>query len=278
MSADYGRWFRATPDSSVLARPRLLARTLIAAADLDERIDYYERLQGRPADLRMPIPDFGGLELAAVGGLLIIASERPFTPIQRQTAYSLIVPSLTSALRRLAELGGSVLEPPEPIVPGARARVRYPDGSVAELVEHRPRSGERPRAAANGGAEPWQRPGAPRLLARREVPRGGLAAALGFYTGILGAAAQRIRPGRAAGTELAVIGNLLLVAPATDRRGSAGPAFALLPGAPGWTDPDLTRAGRPAQLAARLVTLSDGHAAEAWGTPEQLDVLPETVR
>src|SRR3954451_19985394 len=107
------RWFRTRPDSSVLARPRLMARLLIDVAGLDDRIAFYEGLLGVPADLRMPIPDFGGLELAAIGNLLLIASARPFTPIQRQTRFSLIVPSLTGQLERLDSLGGTVLEPPE---------------------------------------------------------------------------------------------------------------------------------------------------------------------
>lgn len=266
MSADSGRWFRLIPDSSALPRPRLLARSLIDLADLDERIDFYQRLLGVPADLRMPIPDFGGLELAAVGGLLIIASERPFTPIQRRTAYSLIVPSLRDELERLAPLGGSVLEPPENILPGSRARVRYPDGSVAELVEHRPRPGERPTACDDAG-EPVrrERQAAVRLLARRAVSRAGLTVALDFYTRALRATASLIKPGRATGTELAVIGNLLLVA-GQDR---PGPAFALLARTPD---------DAAEKLGSRLVTLPGGQQAQAWGTREQLAAMPETVR
>lgn len=238
-------WFRAVPDSSVLPRPRLLARSLIDVADLDARIGFYERLLGVPADLRMPIPDFGGLELAAVGGLLLIASERPFTPIQRRTAYSLIVPSLEGQLERLGALGAVVLEPPETIVPGSRARVRYPDGSVAELVEHRPRAGERPVPVGPTTETPV------RLLARRAVPRDDLGAALAFYTRALDAPAEEIRPG-----ELVAIGNLLLVA--SDE--PDGPAFALLNGV------------QP-EPAPRVVELPDGQRAQAWGT-----ALPASIR
>jgi predicted enzyme related to lactoylglutathione lyase len=277
MSADFGRWFRLVPDSSVLPRPRLLARSLIDVADLDGHIEFYQRLLGVPADLRMPIPDFGGLELAAVGGLLIIASERPFTPIQRRTAYSLIVPSLREELERLAVLGGRVLEPPENILPGSRARVCYPDGSVAELVEHRPRPGERPRVCADAGELPWERQAAVRLLARRAVSRDGLGAALAFYTRALGATANLIKPGRATATELAVVGNLLLVA--SDADGShaegqerTGPAFALLARAPQDASDYADR------LGSWLVTLPGGEQAQTWGTSGQLAALSETVQ
>ena len=249
------RWFRACPDSSIMDRPRLLARSLIDVADLDEQIAFYQRLLGVPADLRMPIPDFGGLELAAVGGLLLIASERPFTPIQRQTVYSLIVPSLRGALERLERLGGTILEPPEDILPGSRARVRYPDGCLAELVEHRPQPGEKPRPQAAGPRNPL--PGA-RLLARRPVHRDALDAALAYYTGVLETQAARVRPGGLAGAELAIVGNLLLVAsdtgPAADE-----PAFALI----------LTRSAAAARGVAagpvpRLIALADGRQAEVW--------------
>jgi catechol 2,3-dioxygenase-like lactoylglutathione lyase family enzyme len=202
------RWFRSTPDSSVLPRSRLLARLLIDVADLDECIAFYEWLLGVPADLRMPIPDFGGLELAAVGNVLLIASERSFTAIQRATAYSLIVPSLATELATLHRAGGTVLEPVEAILPGTRARVRYPDGAIAELVEHRPRPGESPAPPAGvAGADTGVR-----LFARRVVPLAGLDATLRLYETALGTPTAARRPVTAPpDCELARVGNLLVV-------------------------------------------------------------------
>lgn len=200
------RWFRTTPDSSVLRRPRLLARSMIALADLDEHIGVYERLLNARADLRMPIPDFGGLELAAVGDLLLIASDRPFTPIQLKTTYSLIVPSLAGRLAALQPLGVTVMEPPEMIVPGSRARVRFPDATIAELVEHRPRPRE---TAAELGSTDGS---AVRFLVRRAVPHGTLDAAVRFYESALQTeACAQFAAGGWDSCELAIVGNLLLV-------------------------------------------------------------------
>lgn len=126
MAALPDRWFRTMPDSALLAGPRLLARSLIDVAVLDDRIRSYERLTATPADLRMPIPDFGGLELAAVGNMLLIASARPFTAIQRQTAYSVIVPSLDGALGRLNQVGATVLEPRSGFSPAAAPACGFP--------------------------------------------------------------------------------------------------------------------------------------------------------
>ncbi|MGI5338487.1 VOC family protein [Streptomyces sp. CA-181903] len=273
------RWFRTRPDSSSLDRPRLLARLLIDLADLDDRIAFYERLLGVPADLRMPIPDFGGLELAAVGNLLLIASERPFTPVQRRTAYSLIVPSLTGQLRLLERTGTEVLEPVEAIKPGSRARVRYPDGSLAELVEHRPQPGERPSSRPGIAVREAMDTGV-RLLARRAVPADGLDEAVRFYRTALETEPEAGAPG---GT--AIVGNLLLTtAAATD----AGPiAFTLLAPSPehvaelagtaqteaaqtGTTQAEAAQAGGGAPGGPALLTLPYGTRAEIRTPPRRL--------
>jgi len=249
------RWFRTSPDSFALDRPRLLARSLVDVAELDQQIAFYERLLGVPADLRMPIPDFGGLELAAVGNLLLIGSARPFTPIQRQTAFSLIVPSLRAQLERLRSFGGTtVLEPPERILPGSRARVRLPDGQIAELVEHRPQPGERPDPPAESGA---RTDGGVRLLARHAVPVGALDDAVRQYEHALETTAEsRIRLGGSDEALAAVVGSLLLVGsdqaePAEDRRA----AFALL---------TFRARDRHPEGGPRTVVLDNGVPAEVW--------------
>jgi len=212
------RWFRKTPDSSTLDRPRLLARSLLPLPQLDDQIAYYEALLGVSADLRMPIPDFGGLELAAVGNVLLIASERAFTPIQRRTSYSLIVPELQHQLKRLTALDVAIVEPEERIMPGSRARVRYPDGSLAELVEHRPRPGEtavRPAERASTNV---------RLFARHEVRPAHLPNRLTFLQAALETdVSARWRAGGEA--ELVVIGNMVVVgaSTATTTAEAAGP-------------------------------------------------------
>lgn len=211
------RWYRKTPDSSVLDSPRLLARSLLPLPQLDDQITYYEALLGISADLRMPIPDFGGLELAAVGNVLLIASERAFTPVQRRTSYSLIVPQLRHQLKRLTALDATIVEPEERIMPGSRARVRYPDGSLAELVEHRPRPGE-------AAVQPAERaPTNVHLFARHEVPSAHLTDRVTFLKAALEKdVSARWRAGP--GTELVVIGDMVVVgAPTgTTTSGAAG--------------------------------------------------------
>ncbi|MFF2353468.1 lactoylglutathione lyase [Kitasatospora sp. NPDC058115] len=291
------RWFRTRPDSSVLTRPRLLARSLIHATDLDDHITFYEHLLAVDADLRMPIPDFGGLELAAIGNLLLIASERPFTPMQRRTAYSLIVPSLTTQLTLLHTTATTVLEAPEPILPGARARVRYPDGQLAELVEHRPYPGEQPRTrtttnsandntadnstsnavdggssggtdGSGGGAAARDR--APQLLVRRAVPEEDFTTTLRLYEHLLqapaltGPAPTGPHPARCA-----VIGNLLLVARTTPDPAPCPTALVLPPTATATTGNGNGHRNKDGNgdEGGGTVLLAGGVRAELWQTP-----------
>ncbi|WP_252396571.1 VOC family protein [Streptantibioticus parmotrematis] len=260
------RWFRTLPDSSGLERSRVLARSLIPLAELDRHIAFHEDLLGVPASLRMPIPDFGGLELAAVGDLLLIASERPFTPVQRRTAYSLIVPSLTDELTRLEDTGTTVLEPVESILPGARARVRYPDGTLAELVEHRPQPGEIPRPPS---VPEGRVPSGVRVLARRAVPRAGFTEMVELYEELLATAAGPRGRGAAA------VGNVLVVADDASSHegdeGDEGVRVALL--APDAAAADAIRqliaeGGEFGQNAARNVTLIGGTRAELWNADD----------
>lgn len=255
--ADPERWFRTRPDSSALTRPRLLARSLIALPDLDEHISYYENLLGIAADLRMPIPDFGGLELAAVGNLLLIASSRPFTPVQRQTRYSLIVAHLQRQLDRLDGARATVVEPPEPILPGARARVRYPDGTLAELVEHRPWIGERPRPALPGAPRAHLPATGRRLLPRHAVAESDFPATVRLYEKLLQAPAHT--PTHLGGPEAAraaMVGNLLVVGlPATTAADAAQPRTALITSASFASDP---------HAGAGTVRLAGNMTAEVW--------------
>ncbi|WP_216893128.1 hypothetical protein [Nocardia alni] len=197
------RWFRTVPDSSTLSHSRILSRVLVPLARLDEQIADYEAMQGCRADLRMPIPDFGGLELAAVGGVLLIASERPFTTMQKRTRFSLIVPELDRQIGIATQVGAQILEPVEKILPGRRARLRYPGDVIAELVEHRPLTGERPHSPSPATA--GRRTIGPNL----EVPLHELPAVAHAFATVIGYPAS---PGSSPRTHHVRVGDLLIAA------------------------------------------------------------------
>jgi predicted enzyme related to lactoylglutathione lyase len=135
------RWFRDQPDSSALAAPRLLARHAVHPDDLDERIAFYEAALGVPCDARMPIPE-AGLELATVGNLLLIGNPDPPGELAQATAYTLLVASVADYVAGLVGTGTEVTEPVSTSPPGNRTRVRFPDGTLAEIIDHRPRPDE----------------------------------------------------------------------------------------------------------------------------------------
>lgn len=261
------RWFRTRPDSSTLTRPRLLARSLIALHDLDDHISHYENLLGVPADLRMPIPDFGGLELAAVGHVLLIAGIRPFTPIQRQTRYSLIVPDLRQELDLLAATRTTVVEPPEPILPGARARVRYPDATLAELVEHRPWRGEQPRPAMPGRRRADLPETGVRLLPRHAVADTDFPATVRLYEKLLRTPACTPSLTGPPMARTAVVGNLLVVGlPGTAALDADQPRTALITSE--------SASGTPAGTPASGVLLAGDLSAEVWRGTVTADCAP----
>jgi hypothetical protein len=130
-------WFRAQPDSSSLAAPRLLVRLRVDPDDLDERIALYERALGVACDSRMPIAE-AGLELATVGNLLLIGNPNPPGEVARATAFTLLVASVADYLGGLEGTGAEATEPISTSPAGNRSRVRFPDGTVAEVIDNRP--------------------------------------------------------------------------------------------------------------------------------------------
>jgi len=117
--------------------PRLLVRHYVHPDDLDERIAFYERAFGVACDARTPIPD-AGLELATVGNMLLIGNPHQPGEIALATAFTLLVPSVAAYVAGLDGTGTDVIEPVTTAPSGSRTRVRYPDGTLAEVIDHRP--------------------------------------------------------------------------------------------------------------------------------------------
>lgn len=122
-------------EDDVARLPMIQVRTLVAAADLDLTVRFYEELLGQPCNLRFSYAE-RELEVAAVGPVLVIAgSETALAPV-RDADATLLVPSLDAYLARATEIGGRVVEQPKVVPSGRNARVRHPDGLLVEYVEH----------------------------------------------------------------------------------------------------------------------------------------------
>lgn len=109
------------------------ARLFVTA--LDTALPVYERLVGRPADLRFPFAD---AELAAVGDLLLIAGPPAAVDAYRTTVGPLVVDDLGAAAAFVAEVGGAVTGGPFESASGRFLYARHPDGAEIEYVEWSP--------------------------------------------------------------------------------------------------------------------------------------------
>ena len=78
-----------------------------------------------------------------VANLLLIGNPPPPDKVARTTAFTLLV---ASAVDYVAGLEGTQTELTEPISTepsGSRTRVRYPDGTLVEVIDSRPLPDER---------------------------------------------------------------------------------------------------------------------------------------
>ena len=104
-------------------------------ADLDTTLPFYEKLVGRPADLRF---GFEAAELAAVGDILLIAGTPEATDGYRDTIGPLIVDDLPETLAFLREHGATVELEPIEVPTGTMAYVRHADGTRVEYLQFTP--------------------------------------------------------------------------------------------------------------------------------------------
>jgi len=104
-------------------------------------LHFYENIFGEKCRLRFKYAD-AGLELANVGSILLIAgSDEALFPF-KTTQATFLVDSLNDFKDKLVQYRAVILEEPKKVPTGANMRVKHPDGTVIEYVEH---------AHSNGG-------------------------------------------------------------------------------------------------------------------------------
>jgi len=85
----------------------------------------------------MDVPE-AGLHIVAVGGFLIIELDRATRPDATATAATVLVADLDQTVAERVAAGAEVIQERRSAPVGAGARLRHPDGLIAEYVEHRP--------------------------------------------------------------------------------------------------------------------------------------------
>jgi predicted enzyme related to lactoylglutathione lyase len=114
---------------------RSLTRVFLPPEALGRSIAFYETLSGEPARMRFVYPA-AGLELAEVGGVLLIAGKEHALAPFSATRATFIVDHLDEFRAALVGMGAAILDEPKPVPAGRNMRVRHPDGTVVEYVEH----------------------------------------------------------------------------------------------------------------------------------------------
>ncbi|MFB6889350.1 VOC family protein [Kitasatospora sp. NPDC056327] len=113
--------------------PVVRTYTRVYVDDLDTALPAFVGLTGEQPSLRFA---YRGLELAAVGGHLLLAGTPEALAPYRATHATVIITSLDEALALLAEHGGEILDGPNTVPTGRNVTVRHPGGAIVEYVEH----------------------------------------------------------------------------------------------------------------------------------------------
>ncbi|MDT8913727.1 hypothetical protein [Amycolatopsis sp. PS_44_ISF1] len=118
----------------------------IYVADLDEVLPVLSQGTGAPVSTRFALP--GGLELATVGRLLVLAGTQAALGPYRATQATLIVDDLDQCQAWLAAAGAELVRGPREVPTGRNLTARLADGVQVEYVEWSRDQWERDAAAS----------------------------------------------------------------------------------------------------------------------------------
>ena len=114
---------------------RTFLRIYLDPEQMERSITFYEQLFGESCRLRFHYENIG-LELAQIGTVLLIAgSEIALLPF-KATRVTFLVDELFEGRESLLKQGAIILEEPKPVPTGWNMRVKHPDGTLVEYVQH----------------------------------------------------------------------------------------------------------------------------------------------
>jgi predicted enzyme related to lactoylglutathione lyase len=101
--------------------------------DLDAVLASLTKITGESVSSRFKMPN--GLELAAVGRVLVVAGDQRTLAPYRATVATVIVDDLDDCLARLAETGAQVVRGPQKVPTGRNLTAELAGGVRVEYVE-----------------------------------------------------------------------------------------------------------------------------------------------
>ncbi|MEY9860118.1 putative enzyme related to lactoylglutathione lyase [Catenulispora sp. GAS73] len=105
----------------------------VYADNVDAALTPLQAVTGEPVATRFSMPN--GLELAAVGRVLVVAGDEQTLEPFRATVATLIVDDLDECLRRLSETGAQIVRGPQEVPTGRNLTARLAGGVQIEYVE-----------------------------------------------------------------------------------------------------------------------------------------------
>ena len=113
---------------------KVMARSYVTPADLDETIAFYEQLLREKCEIRFPIPALG-IEIAAVGAMHLVAGmEEKLAPF-REVRAAFFVDSVAQYKDELERLGATILQQPQPGPFGMFMIAKHRDGLTVEYAD-----------------------------------------------------------------------------------------------------------------------------------------------
>ncbi len=112
--------------------PVLATLARVYVDDLDAALPTFVELTGEQPGLRFAYRD---LELASVGGYLLLAGSEEALAPYRGTHATTIVESIDQILRLAERHGGEILDGPNEVPTGRNLTVRHPGGATIEYVQ-----------------------------------------------------------------------------------------------------------------------------------------------
>lgn len=136
------RLYRRDVDSRRLTDPRVFTRVFCGPDSLLPTVRFYEALVQRGLDQDLDLPA-AGLHVVAVGPFLILAIDPSLVDREahgqaEQTKATIIVPYLEDTIRRTIALGAEAVGGRFSVPHATGQRLRHPDGTLVEYLEHRP--------------------------------------------------------------------------------------------------------------------------------------------
>ncbi|PCE24006.1 glyoxalase [Paraburkholderia acidicola] len=112
-------------------------RLYVKPEELERTVAFYEAIQAQPCERRIRL-DSIGIEVAVVGGVIVLAGSAEALAAVREPQAAFIVDSLDEFVSQLRALGAAILHEPRAAPGGRNVTARHPDGLVVEYYQADP--------------------------------------------------------------------------------------------------------------------------------------------